>query len=142
MIRPRFGTRAQPVQIPLNRVRPLGQLPLLPLAIYPDHFRLPECFGRIATGRQLVAQPEILEPFQQHQKSRPLRATWNARSVVFFHVISALAAPPETAPPDPTDIRTRPKKNPCLSKDSSKSPKELLPDITPRGATNYTVRQK
>jgi hypothetical protein len=42
-------------------------------------------------------------------------------------VISALAAPPETAPPDPTDIRTRPKKNPCLSKGSGKISQRASP---------------
>jgi hypothetical protein len=66
------------------RIAPLGQLPLLPFAIHPDHFRLPEHFGCLATGRQLVAQPEILEPFQKHQKSRPfpVRQTAELRQIL------------------------------------------------------------
>jgi len=67
-----FFTGTQPRQIPLDGVRPLIELPGFTLAVIPLYFRPPERLRGISAGFHLMAQPEILEPFQNEQKPRPL----------------------------------------------------------------------
>jgi hypothetical protein len=72
MIRPRLATSAEPVQIPLDRIPPLLQLPRLPLPSLPRHLGLPKHLRRLPTRGQFMPQPEVLKPFQHEQKTRPL----------------------------------------------------------------------
>ena len=83
MIRPRIHASFQPIQIPRDGIPPLLKLPLLPFPAFPLHVRLPKGLGRLPPGLRLMAQPEILEPLQNEQKSSPFpirQAPESARS--------------------------------------------------------------
>lgn len=71
---PVFGsflrTSVQPVQIPLDGILPLLQLPGLPWPILRHHFFPPECLGRITSLFKAAAHPEIFEPLQNQHKHR------------------------------------------------------------------------
>jgi hypothetical protein len=72
VIASRLRAGLQPLQMPDDRVPPLLELPFLPRPILPQNLAPPESPRRLPPRRKLAPQSEILEPFQNQQKPRPL----------------------------------------------------------------------
>ncbi len=71
MVRPRLHTGTQPIQIPLDRVRPLFKLPFLAWLALAHHFRPPKHLRLLPARPQFMPHPEIFKPLQNQQKTSP-----------------------------------------------------------------------